>query len=81
MKPQFEAFAASASGEAKMVEFNMDPDSRGKLNIGFGMLKYKINQIPLVLVFRNGKVVARVEGYQTADQLRELLETAKQSVH
>ena len=51
----------------------------GKVNVGENMelaTEYGISVVPTILLFKNGEVVERVQGYQDKSQLQALLDGA-----
>ena len=50
----------------------------GKVNVGENMelaTEYGISVVPTILLFKNGEVVERVQGYQDKGQLQALIDT------
>lgn len=68
MKPVMESVASEFGG--KVVIGRVDVDVSPKLAAGAGA-----RSIPLVLLFRDGREVARFVGYREADALRDLFRT------
>lgn len=68
MKPVMESVAGEFRG--RVVIGRVDVDASPKLAAGAGA-----RSIPLVLLFRDGREVARFVGYREADALRDLFRT------
>ncbi|MBC7325960.1 MAG: thioredoxin [Moorella sp. (in: Bacteria)] len=65
--PLVEELAGEYSGRLKVAKLNVDEYPALPAN-------YSIMSIPTLLLFKNGRVVARLVGYQTKDKLVQVLE-------
>ena len=66
MKPAIEKLTQEFAGKATVVTVNADADKEI-------MKQYSVDEIPVILLFRNGKLVSREIGYQDETRLRTLL--------
>ncbi len=66
MKPTIEKLTQEFAGKATVVMVNADADKEI-------MKQYSVDEIPVILLFRNGKLVSREIGYQEESRLRTLL--------
>ena len=66
MKPTIEKLTQEFAGKATVVNVNADADKEI-------MKQYSVDEIPVILLFRNGKLVSREIGYQEESRLRTLL--------
>lgn len=66
LAPELEALAKEYDGKVKVAKLNVDDE----LDIA---LKYKIDVIPQVFLFKNGEVVAKFVGYGKKEELVEKL--------
>jgi thioredoxin 1 len=68
MKPIIDDLAREYDGKAKIVKINVDQNPRTRE-------KFKVNGCPTVILFKDGKEVARKVGAQSDKQLRALLDS------
>lgn len=66
MMPYVDKLTQEFTGKATVVKVNADADKEI-------MAQYSVDEIPVFLVFRNGKLVNREIGYQEESRLRALL--------
>ena len=66
MRPTIEKLTEEFAGKVSVVKINADADKEI-------MKQYSVDEIPVFLLFRNGKLVSREIGYQEESRLRALL--------
>ena len=69
MKPVIRELAEEYAGRLKIGQLNIESNP-------FMTEKYEIEGVPVLLLFRDGEVVERINGQQTRDELVRLLESA-----
>jgi len=67
MKPMIREVAEEYLGRIKVGELDIESN-------GFFVAKYRIEPLPALLLFQNGEPVARLEGFQTKEELVRWLE-------
>jgi len=67
--PVLDALAAEYAGRVRIVKLDIDQNPNTAL-------AYQVRSIPLLLVFKNGQIVARQIGATGQAQLRQMLEQA-----
>ena len=64
--PTIEALSREYDGKVKFVKVNVDDNQRLAI-------KYDVRSIPTVMIFKNGEVIERAVGVQTAQFYREMI--------
>jgi thioredoxin 1 len=68
MKPVLEKLSGELAGRAKFVKVNADDES-------LLVSKYKVNALPTLVYFKDGKVVQLTSGMSSEKQIREVIDS------
>lgn len=67
LHPELEKLADAYAGQAKIVKVDIDESQ----NLA---MKFQVQSVPTILIFKNGALVGRSMGYQPYPQLAHMLE-------
>ncbi len=69
MAPNFEALAVEYQGKVRFLKMNTDDNQQTPF-------RYNIQGIPTLIVFRDGKEIGRIVGFQSKDAVKRQLDSA-----
>lgn len=70
MAPSIEKLAEEYNGQVKIGKFNVDDNPQTSM-------KYEIQSIPTIIFFKNGEMVDQLIGFQSAETLKQKIESLK----